>query len=379
MLSNEEALEKFAEKDTAAAKTLKEHLLKILNAIKAAFKRAENRDFGESWSDLIKSQDTIESWITGLQKAIDNAGKKTAEKTDAMRGDLFLSEEDEDRAERKKQAEANAEKGTYVRGISAKEMDSVLSNVMVGDKSNYEGDDYEHSRAMLAQLVPEVIDALNGEANLDDVQAKLETAVGEMVDNYFEEYGDGLPNLRSKIDATIGISDQAKGEIKYSEKNMRKVANEISHALGKRVTLVGETNPKFKTAQKLDSLWEAMNEDEVIDQKYNWSTDVNKLVDFINDQSADRVKLTGKERENTIYAQVGEMIAAVSDMLSEKTGKRYSLDTDSKRAQREFDMAVHKQGQGQGNCQQQAGHDPHGDDQGSGNHRGTSNYDSIAN
>lgn len=338
MLSNEDALEKFAEKDTAAAKTLKEHLLKILNAIKAAFKRAENRDFGESWSDLIKSQDTIESWITGLQKAIDNAGKKTTEKTDTMRGVLFLSEEDEARAERKKQAEANAEKGTYVRGISAKEMDSVLSNVMVGDKSNYEGNDYEHSRAMIAQLVPEVIDALNGEANLDDVQEKLETAVGEMVDNYFEEYGDGLPNLRSKIDATIGIGDQAKGEIKYSEKNMRKVANEISHALGKRVTLVGETNPKFKTAQKLDSLWDAMNEDEVIDQKYNWSTDVNKLVDFINDQSADRVKLTGKERENTIYAQVGEMISAVSDMLSEKTGKRYSLDTGSKRAQREYEQ-----------------------------------------
>ena len=73
MLSNEEALEKFAEKDTAAARTLKEHLLKILNAIKDAFKQAENRNFGESWSDLIRQQDTIESWITGLQKAIENA------------------------------------------------------------------------------------------------------------------------------------------------------------------------------------------------------------------------------------------------------------------------------------------------------------------
>lgn len=76
MLSNEEALERFAEKDTAAAKTLKEHLLKLLNAIKQAFKRTENRDFGSSWSDLIKSQDTIESWIEGLQKAIENAEQR---------------------------------------------------------------------------------------------------------------------------------------------------------------------------------------------------------------------------------------------------------------------------------------------------------------
>ena len=73
MLSNEEALEKFAEKDTEAAKTLRDHLLEILNAIKSAFKRAENRNFGDSWSDLIKSQDTLESWVTGLQKAVENA------------------------------------------------------------------------------------------------------------------------------------------------------------------------------------------------------------------------------------------------------------------------------------------------------------------
>lgn len=78
MLSDEESLEKFAEKDTAAAKALKDHLVKILNAIKSAFKRTENRDFGSSWSDLIKNQDTIESWITGLQEAIRNADARAA-------------------------------------------------------------------------------------------------------------------------------------------------------------------------------------------------------------------------------------------------------------------------------------------------------------
>ena len=69
MLSSEEAIERFAEKDTAAAKTLKDHLLKILNAIREALKGAH---FGKN-SELIKSQETIEAWLTGLTNAINNA------------------------------------------------------------------------------------------------------------------------------------------------------------------------------------------------------------------------------------------------------------------------------------------------------------------
>ena len=76
MLSNEESLTKFAERDTAAAKTLKQRLTQILDAIRNALKRAENRNFGESWSDLIKQQETVESWVEGLQKAIDNANAR---------------------------------------------------------------------------------------------------------------------------------------------------------------------------------------------------------------------------------------------------------------------------------------------------------------
>lgn len=88
MLSNEEALEKFAEKDTEAAKSLKDRLLKILNAIKQALKSVKNRDFGESWSDLIREQETIESWVSELQQAIENVENKVASE------ELMLSEED---------------------------------------------------------------------------------------------------------------------------------------------------------------------------------------------------------------------------------------------------------------------------------------------
>ena len=76
MLSNEESLTKFAERDTAAAKTLKQRLTQILDAIRNALRRAENRNFGESWSDLIKQQETIESWVEGLQKAVEKSDKQ---------------------------------------------------------------------------------------------------------------------------------------------------------------------------------------------------------------------------------------------------------------------------------------------------------------
>ena len=76
MLSDTDAIERFAEKNTAAAKTLKDHLVKILNAIKAALKDAKNRDFGESWSDMVTEQETIDKWITGLDAAIQNAEKR---------------------------------------------------------------------------------------------------------------------------------------------------------------------------------------------------------------------------------------------------------------------------------------------------------------
>lgn len=106
MLANEEALEKFAEKDTEAAKTLRDRLLKILNAIKDALKDIGNRDFGDSESDLIKEQETIEEWYKNLSEAIENVENKVAS------DELLLSEEDKANAARKQEAEALTGKGT---------------------------------------------------------------------------------------------------------------------------------------------------------------------------------------------------------------------------------------------------------------------------
>jgi len=75
MLSNPDSLERFAEKDTAAAITLRDHLLKILNAIKAALKDPSNRVFSDN-SGLIKQQETIESWYDLISDAIKNANER---------------------------------------------------------------------------------------------------------------------------------------------------------------------------------------------------------------------------------------------------------------------------------------------------------------
>ena len=78
MLSDTEALERFAEKNVGAATTLRDRLLKILNAVKAALKDVKNRDFGNSKSDLITQEETIEAWYDGISEAIKNANEQKA-------------------------------------------------------------------------------------------------------------------------------------------------------------------------------------------------------------------------------------------------------------------------------------------------------------
>lgn len=77
MLSDTEALERFAEKNVGAATTLRDRLLKILNAVKAALKDVKNRDFGNSKSDLITQEETIEAWYDGISEAIKNANERS--------------------------------------------------------------------------------------------------------------------------------------------------------------------------------------------------------------------------------------------------------------------------------------------------------------
>lgn len=76
MLSDPEALERLAEKNIGAAKTLRDKLLKILNAIKAVLKDVKNRDFGDSKSDLIKQEQTIEAWFDALDDALNHVNER---------------------------------------------------------------------------------------------------------------------------------------------------------------------------------------------------------------------------------------------------------------------------------------------------------------
>lgn len=347
MLSNEEALEKFAEKDTAAAKTLRDHLLKILNAIKAAFKQASNRDFGDSWSGLIKDQETIESWYNMLQGAVEKAEARAqstesqATETEAAQatetnaaGDLYMDAETERRQEARKAAEESAQKKTYVRGYTAAEVDKVLAAGVLGDKSNYEGNDYENARGMIAQLIPDVVSALKGEADLSDVNEKVKTAVGVMLDNYIEDTGD-LTALREAIPEVIGVDATAKGDLKHQDQSLFQMSSQLSKALGRKVTLVGPTGAQYKTAEKLEELWPKVRDQFGLSEDQDFSVDLTKLLDYV-EQEADTLKRSqevfGSQLQGTIDTIAGDIIDAVSEMYSQKTGERFSLDTDALRA-----------------------------------------------
>jgi len=337
MLSNEEALEKFAEKDTAAAKTLREHLLKILNAIKAAFKRAENRDFGESWSDLIKSRDTIENWITTLQTAISNAESRaqtnegqiaqtagvTASAQNEMLDDLFMSEADTEKEANKKAAEANADKGTYVRGIKTKEMDTVLSQSMYGDKENYEGA-WDQSRSMVAQLVPDALKAIREGGDSREFEKRMDAVFNAMLDNYTERTnGDGMAD---DIPSRIYVDTTAKGDLKSQDTNLFAMSAKISKALGRKVTLTNNDS----NAMKLDELWTDMQSRYNLKDADDFSNDITKLLDYAEEHGAKLQSFDEaygrKARTEVVNGLKDDFIASVLDM-AEKSGE-YSLDTD---------------------------------------------------
>lgn len=333
MLSNEEALERFAEKDTAAAKSLKDRLLKILNAIKQALKSVKNRDFGESWSDLIREQDTVDSWVTTLQNAIENAESKKEQNAEAEQvkaDELFMDEETNRTQELKRSVEESGKNKTYVRGYSAKEVESVIERGLLGDKSNYEGDDYENARGMIAQLIPDIVAAFKGEADLIDVNEKVKAAVTVMYDNYIEDNGD-MTTLREKIPTVIAVDNTAKGDLKSKDQSLFQMSAKLSKALGRKVTLVGKTNAQFKNAEQLADVWEDVRDTFGLSESKDFSVDLPRLLEFIEEQADTRKTakdVFGSSLQDEIDATAGEIISAVQDMYESKTGERFSLDTD---------------------------------------------------
>lgn len=79
MLENKESLEKFVSKDLSAAKSLRSRLGKTLKAVRSVISSLGSADY-ETRGDLIKQQETIETWYNNLSEAIDevNATKKKA-------------------------------------------------------------------------------------------------------------------------------------------------------------------------------------------------------------------------------------------------------------------------------------------------------------
>ena len=82
MLENKESLEKFVSKDLSAAKSLRSRLGKTLKAVRSVISSLGSADY-ETKGDLIKQQETIETWYNNLSEAIDEAtsAKKTKPRT----------------------------------------------------------------------------------------------------------------------------------------------------------------------------------------------------------------------------------------------------------------------------------------------------------
>jgi len=339
MLADTDALERFAEKDTEAAKTLKDRLLKILNAIKRALKDVGNRDFGSSWSDLVHEQETIESWISNLQTAIDNATNKAeqsaSEKTEDS-GDLYMDAETERAQERKARAEATSSNGTYVRGYTAAEVESVIDAGMIGDRSNYEGDDYEKARSMIAQLIPEVMEDM-GNGDFDEAQARIREVVTNVMETYVASDDGDLASLREVFPSVIGVDNTAKGDLKAQDQSLFQMSAKLSRALGQRVTLVseqnakGNKNAKFQSSEKLDELWPRIRDAYGLSESQDFSVDTQKLLEFIESLAGDRKNAReyfGSTLQGEIDAATENLAAAMMELYNAKNGTQFSLDTD---------------------------------------------------
>lgn len=361
MLSNTEWLEDFVDEYPEAASTMKDVLFKILNAIKKAFKRIENRNYGTSWSnDIEYSQETLQAMYNGLEAVMERAENKTEVSTERKvadeakvakeiseeeaanekYNDLYMDEETLRAQEAKRAAEATGKKKTYVRGFKTEEIERVIDAGMFGDKSNYEGDDYENARGMIAQLIPEIVEGMKGDpAEFGKVQEKVRNVARVMLDNYFETMDGGMADMREAIPPVIGVDRTAKGDLKYQDQTLFQMSAKLSKALGKKVTLIGEKNAKgqrnaeYRTSEKLDELWDRLRDEFTLSEDQDFSVDLTKLLDFIEQHADTRIK--GRNLfnvEEAVDDTALNIIEAVQEMYEQKTGQKFMLSTDELRA-----------------------------------------------
>ena len=361
MLESKDALEKFVQSDLDAAKTLKARLGKTLVAIKSAIRSIGTSD-AQTKADLIKEQQTIETWYKGLSDAIDNANKagkstatteaETATVTDTTteapqappvetNSDLFMGEESAKREQLRTDLEELAKKGTKVNGVSYQEVNDVLDRVILGDKSNYNKADYAQIRGMLAQLIPEVTAYVNGDASVDAnaLNERVSAALDYMLDKYSEGSEDYY-NLRDLIPSKIALTDTAYKDLRAKDMTLRQASNELTKALGgKFVNFVYKKAPDYNNAMTIDELWQTIT-DQYGEQNGagNVSEDALALIDYVNDHNSKSSfdDLYGSQREDMVNAQVGEFLDAVQNMVegknAEQSGTRYYLDEDKNRS-----------------------------------------------
>jgi len=371
MLGNPDFVEKFCEEHTEEAKTLMDYILKIVNAIKSALKDMSNRDFGMSWSDRIEdAENVLNKWYNLLNTTLENIGaaregemttkedaqaettaREGSQMEDRANPELYADEESV-RAERKnselqREIVSETKKGPYPAGYSSQAVDGVISKALdvLGTKDSYSAEDYEKLRARIGQSLPVVEEWLNDPENEQKQEAaneRIRQVANEIVDAYRETEGatNDLADLQQDIPDVIGVSPNQMADIKsqYDKNGLFRLQGMISKALGRKVTLVGESNPQFKNASKMDQLFEELKEKYNLSDDQDFARDAQNLVDFIQGvrdaSEGTTVTMTdyGAEAREQAFLDVQTALAdALTEAAGEKAGVEYSLDTDKMR------------------------------------------------
>lgn len=359
MLNDSDWIEKFCAEHTAAARTLSDYILKIVNAIKAALKDMTNRDFGMSWSGIIQAQNTFEKWGAALNAALENVANGTtqqAETVEAAQADEAIPElfDDEEtmRAERRntelqKEIEAEMKRGPYPTGYSSQAVENVINKAIetIGSKDTFSDEDYQRLRARIGQSLPTVEAWLKDQEDEQKQEAaneRVRQVAQEIVDAYRETEGkaDSLERLQKDMPDVIGIGPQQMQDVisQYDKRGLFVLQGMIRKALGRNVTLVTQSNPKFDGAQKMDQLFIDLQEKYNLSDDQDFSRDAQNLVDFIqgvrdaSEGTAVTMADYGAEAREQAFLDVQTaLLDALLETAGQKAGVAYSLDTDALR------------------------------------------------
>lgn len=94
----------------------------------------------------------------------------------------------------------------------------------------------------------------------------------------------------------------------------------------------GQKNAQYNTSEKLDEVWERVRDSFGLSDEQDFSSDLPKLLEFIEQQADTRRKASDLFNvQDAVADTVSEIVNAVQDMYEAKTGERFSLNTDAVR------------------------------------------------